>query len=528
MNYPGLFAGPGRVRRHAGWAVAGIVLVGIALLARGQDAGAPPPAPNPTVVIKTAAKTADAPAKPAEVSTPPPEPKLAMPANGPASVYVIPIHGEIDTPQLYILRRALKDALENKVDTVVLDIDTLGGRMDVMLDMMDALSKFPGHTFSFIDDKAMSAGSFIAAATNEIYFKPGSSTIGAAAAVDSSGGDIDSTMRLKLNSYVEAKVRELTAGKRYRADVQRAMMDSDFELKIGDTVIKPKGELLTLTGEEACKTYGNPPERLLGAGLAPDVNSLLTKLYGSTNFNVHEFEPTWSESLAKFINAIAPILMGAGILLIMLEFKTPGFGVPGVAGVALLLIVFAGQYVAGLAGYEPVVLFFLGLVLIALELLVFTGSALCGILGILCFFGAFIWAMTDVWPNQSYGGVSLEALTQPMINVAIALVLAGVGFAILLRFLPKTSFYGSLVNLQSVSRDGPVVAAGGATATGATHLPEPGTRGVAMTDLRPLGEIEIAGARFQARAEHQNVDRGAQVEVVGRKDFALAVKAVAE
>jgi membrane-bound serine protease (ClpP class) len=111
-----------------------------------------------------------------------------------------------------------------------------------------------------------------------------------------------------------------------------------------------------------------------------------------------------------------------------------------------------------------------------------------------------------------------------MMNLVIALMVAGAGFALALRFLPKTSFYGRLVNETSVPRDSVVAAAGGAAATGAIALPEPGARGVAVTDLRPLGEVDIAGARYQARAAHGQINRGEKVEVVGRKDFALAVK----
>ncbi len=444
-------------------------------------------------------------------------------SSAPALVYVVPIQGEISVPQLYILRRALKEAIENHADAVVLDINTLGGEMDVMLDMMDALSKFPGHTYTYVNDEAMSAGSFIATATNDIYFKPGG-VIGAAAAVTSEGTDIDSTMKLKINSFIEAKVRTLTTGKRYRADVQRAMMDADYEFKIGDDVIKPKGELLSLTGKEACATYGSPPEPLLGSGIAPDIGSLLADLYGPGGYVMKQFDLTWSEQLAKWINAVAPILMGAGILLLLLEFKAPGFGLPGIAGICLLILVLAGQYVAGLAGYEPAVLFVLGLVCLVLELFVFTGSIFCGVLGLVCFFASFVWAMTDVWPGESMGGVTAQALAEPVLNLMIALVLAGVGFAIALRFLPKTSFYGRLVNQTSVPRDSVVAASGGATATGAVTLPDPGARGVAVTDLRPLGEIEIAGGRYQARAVHGQIGRGAAVEVVGRKDFALAVK----
>jgi membrane-bound serine protease (ClpP class) len=467
-------------------------------------------------------------------ATPPALPTLsvAAPANTPATaaaktrvaVYVVPINDEIDTPQLYILRRALKSAIENHVDAVVLNMDTPGGSVAVTLDMMDALSKFKGRTFTYVNPNAISGGSYIAEATNEIYFAP-DGVMGAAAVVGSSGEDISETMKSKINSYLNARVRAVAGPNRYRADVQRAMMDINFEFKIGDQVIKPTGELLSLTAKEACQSYGDPPEPLLGAGIEPDINALLTHVYGADGYTIKDFHLTWSEHLAKWLNSVSAILLGAGILLLFIEFKASSFGVLGVIGVSLLLLVFVSSYLAGLAGYEPLVLFILGILLIALELFVFTGTLACGLFGALCFFGSFVWAMTDVWPSEENYGVSPASLAGPLLNVVLGIALALLGVAIVLRFLPKTRLYGNLINQSSVPLPSYAAASGAATATGATTLPEPGTRGIAMTDLRPLGEIEVAGGRYQARAAHGQIDRGATVEIVSRKDFALKVKA---
>ena len=53
------------------------------------------------------------------------------------------------------------------------------------------------------------------------------------------------------------------------------MLDADYELKVGDTVIKPAGELLTLTAAEAIAEYGDPPRPLLGEAIYPDMDALL-------------------------------------------------------------------------------------------------------------------------------------------------------------------------------------------------------------------------------------------------------------
>ena len=110
-----------------------------------------------------------------------PAPGVAAPAPKPV-VYVIPVKDEINSPTLYILRRGLKEAIEQKADAVLLDMNTPGGALDVTFDIMEALEKFPGQKLTFIDREAMSAGAFISAVTDEIYFVP-NGVIGAAAPV---------------------------------------------------------------------------------------------------------------------------------------------------------------------------------------------------------------------------------------------------------------------------------------------------------------------------------------------------------
>ena len=86
---------------------------------------------------------------------------------------------------------------------------------------MDALDKFDGTTITFVDTEAISAGSYIAIATDDIYFAP-KGIMGAAEAVTGTGEDIAEGMQRKINSYLRAKVRMLAESQRYRGDVQRA------------------------------------------------------------------------------------------------------------------------------------------------------------------------------------------------------------------------------------------------------------------------------------------------------------------
>ncbi len=469
-------------------------------------------------------------AEEAAPAAPPPAKPEAVPASDlkthpPAervTVYVLPVRDEIARPILYILRRGLKEAIEHKAGAVVLDMKTPGGALDTTFEIMEDLEKFPGQTITFVDDEAVSAGAFISASTQEIWFAPGG-VIGAAAPVTMTGQDIDETMKLKIVSYLKARLRAISEGKGYRGEVISAMVDKDYELKVGDVVIKPKGELLSLTANEAAKTYGNPPQPLLAAGVAKNLDDLLRQKFGPGGFQVVRLEVTWSERLAQYLNAIAPVLLGLGIVCLFIEFKTPGFGFFGFAGIGLLAVVFLGHYVAGFSGHEPMLVFAVGVILVAVEIFFFPGVAVLALSGIILMLGSLLWAMADIWPNEPihYTG---DVFIQPMVNLGLGVIIALALIAVLARFLPKGWVWDRLVVGAAVG--GAAQIAGAAPEATAALDALIGQRGVAATALRPIGQVEIDGRRFEARVDIGAIDAGAAVVVRGRTDFSLIVEKV--
>lgn len=435
----------------------------------------------------------------------------------PVKVVVIPVRAQIAAPELYILRRGLKEAIEQKVDTVVLDMETPGGALDVTFEMLKALEKFPGKTVTYINSEAISAGALISAGTDEIHFAPGA-VIGAAAPVLATGGEIDETMRGKIVSYLRARVRAISEGKGYRGEVISAMIDMDYELKIDGEIIKPKGELLSLTASEAMKLYGNPPQPLLGAGISENITALLDRLHGAGNYSVVTLEVTWSEKFAQYLTLATPILLGLGLLGLFIEFKTPGFGIFGILGLSFLGLVFFGQYAAGLSGHEPLLFFIIGITLVVIDLIFFPGTFVLALLGITLMLGSLVWAMSDLWPQEPLE-FSSDVFVRPLANVLAGVILAMLMFLGLLKFLPRGGLWGHMV-LDAAVRgepDGYVTPADRAATMA-------GQRGVAVTPLLPSGQVEIAGKRYEARLAVGSADAGAPVVVTRQGEFSLIVE----
>ncbi|QYM79428.1 ATP-dependent Clp protease proteolytic subunit [Horticoccus luteus] len=453
----------------------------------------------------------------AGVAAPPAGEAVPVPAPPPTRVVVIPVREEIAKPQLYIIRRGLKEAIEQKADVVVLDMKTPGGALDVTFAIMEALQKFPGRTITFVNDQALSAGAFISATTDEIWFAP-RGKIGAAAPVNSNGQDIDKTMKQKVVSFLRAEVRSVSEGKGYRGQVVSAMLDEDYELKIGDIVLKPKGELLTLTASEAMKEYGEPPHPLLGAGIADNIDDLLQKKFGARGFTVTRLDVTWSERLSVFLNALSPVLLGLGLLALFIEFKTPGFGIFGVSGITLLAVVFLGHYVAGFSGHEPMLVFAVGLLLLGVEVFFFPGVVVMAVSGLVLMLGSLVWAMTDLWPGEP---VSFsEDLIGPLQNLGLGIAIAvGLGFA-LVRFLPRGLFWDRMILGSAIGAS----AQDGGVAPAMVAAPLTGREGVTVSALRPAGQVEVDGRRFEARVEVGALDANTRIVVTRRTDFGLVVE----
>ena len=432
-------------------------------------------------------------------------------------VLVVPLRGEVAPSLLAFLRRAVKTAESNEASAIIFDMNTYGGRLDAAADIVNALNQTKIPTYTFINTNAGSAGALIAVATQHIYMSP-VSAIGAAAPILPTGEDLPATAKEKTVSYWSALIRGSAMKNGHNPDIAEAFMNKDKEVKIGDRVVHPKGAVLTLNAQEATERINDKP--LLAEGIADSIVDL-TKKAGLKRDTI-TIEPTGFERIALWITALAPLLLLGGILGAYLEFKIPGATLPGIISAICFALFFLGHYLAGLAGWEVVALFTLGIVLVLIEILFFAHTTIVfGVLGVFLMLASLLWTMVDHYPGQNFFPTG-KMLAMPLLNMFIAIVGSSIVIALLARYLPRTSIYRRFALIDS-NPPGPSLA--GAPRQFATALAlTPGMRGTAVTVLRPSGKARFADHVVDVVTEGEFIAPQTQVTVIQTDGMRVIVK----
>ncbi|HJT81621.1 MAG TPA: NfeD family protein [Chthoniobacterales bacterium] len=435
-------------------------------------------------------------------------------------VVVVPLQGEVSQSLVMFLRRAVKAAENANASAIVFDMNTYGGRLDSAEEITNILNRTKIPTYVFINSNAGSAGAVVALASKHIYMAP-VSAIGAAAPVLSTGEDLPVTMREKTISYWSALIRGSAIRNGHNPDVGEAFMNKDKEVKIGDRVVHAKGSLLTLNAQEATEKIGGKP--LLADGIADSVNDLVAKA-GLTG-QIVRLEPAGFERIAFWLTALAPLLLLGGILGAYLEFKVPGFGLPGIASAVCFTLFFLGHYLAGLAGWEVVALFILGVVLVLIEILFFAHSTIVfGVVGVFLMLASILWAMIDRYPGEKFIP-SVDMLLGPLVNLTIAIVAATIGIVLLAKYLPRTSLYRRFALVTS-NPSGPSLGHSAQHFANAVPLAA-GATGIAVSMLRPSGKARFSDQLVDVVTDGEFIPADTPVTVVQTDGMRVVVKSSA-
>ncbi|MBM7716307.1 membrane-bound serine protease (ClpP class) [Bacillus thermophilus] len=406
------------------------------------------------------------------------------------NVYVIPIQNDVEKGLYAFLDRAISEAEENNADMIVFDMNTPGGAVDAARDIGNRIAEIKNiKTVTFVNSWAISAGSYIALHTEEIYMTP-NAVMGAAAVIDQSGN----TAGEKAESMWLAAMEGAAKKSGRDPKIAKAMASGKVDLP----ELKEKGKLLTLEADQAVKVG-------YSEGTVKDIDELLAKT-NMSNAKVHTVETTFAESLARIITnpIVVPILLTIASLGLVLELYSPGFGIPGFMGLSSLLLFFYGHYVAGLAGYESLLLFILGLIFIAAEF--FVAGGILGILGTVAVIGSMLLAGENV--------------IHMAVSIVTALIMAILFMIILVKvFGKRMNIFKRFILTDSTSSEKGYV-------SNVNRLELVGKKGVTITPLRPSGTVLIDDERIDVVAEGNFIENNTGVKVVKVEGSRIVVRPV--
>ncbi|MFN0047941.1 MAG: NfeD family protein, partial [Cytophagales bacterium] len=406
-------------------------------------------------------------------------------------VFVFEIKSEIDPRTSRYTKLALDAATEAKADILVLELNTFGGTVDDADKIRTLLLDYPRPIFVFINKNAASAGALISIACDSIYMANGSS-IGAATVVSGNDG---MPVPEKYQSYMRSLMRSTAESNKRDATIAEAFVDPDIQL---DSTIKKNGKVLTFTTIEALK-YGFCEAKLNSIEEILERNML-------NSAEIIRYKTSTSENIISFF--INPAISGILILIIIggiyFELQTPGIGFPLFAAILAAILYFVPYYLNGLAEYWEIGVFFVGFILLGLEIFVIPGFGVVGIAGIVCLFGSLILIMLN---NKSldFDYVSnrqlFNALWPVLVGFISSFVLIIVGSKALMqsKYFKKISLTGTDIKPMTIVAgvDNSLV----------------GQMGITKTVLKPFGKIAIDGVVYEASSDSSFIDAGVEIKV---------------
>jgi len=452
------------------------------------------------------------------------------------NIHVLTIHDQIDDGLFRSIERRVTAARAGGADLLVFELDTPGGALQAAFDIADFIfDKTELPTVAYVKEKAYSAGALIALACRELVLREGTEIGDCAPIIPTTEGPLE--VGEKVQSPLRAKFRKFAERNGYPVRLSEAMVTRGPEIRrvrlrdgterfvdeeelkrwsaterdriVSDDLVLARNQLLTMHAREAL-------DRGFARALVPDEGALW-RLYLAAGGRITRQETSWSEELVRSLQNWSFILLVAGLLCLYLEFKTPGFGLFGVVGIAALGLFFFSGYLTGLAEHWEILLFVVGLALLAVEIFLIPGFGVAGVAGLLLVLLSLYFASVPRDFSIPDEGIAwqtdwFERVLWRFVGVLAAV--AGLGY-VAAKVLPRAPVLGRMFLPAPFPET-----AGGAPAPGVVA----GARGTALTPLRPAGIAVFGADRVDVLSEGDFVERGATVLVLRREGNRILVQ----
>jgi membrane-bound serine protease (ClpP class) len=410
----------------------------------------------------------------------------AQTSTPPAKVIQINLADIVHPVSAAYVKDGLNHAREIGARAVILRLDTPGGLVDSMREIVEGILSSPVPVITWVGPngaRAASAGFFILLAGDVAVMAPGTNS-GAAHPVTATGQKIEDVMEKKVVSDASAYIRSYTAKRGRNAQLA----------ELGIT------ESRSFTGEEALKN------NLIDAVIS-DVAGIIERYDGKEirrfddrpqtlhlrGAGIETFEMTARQRiLSRVLDPnLALVLALAGLLGLYVEITHPGMVLPGViGGISLILALFAFNMLP--VNWAGAALILLAIVLFVLEATV-TSHGILAIGGIVAMIA---------------GGLMLVEGPIPQLRIRLSTTLAVA--------IPLSLITVILVRLVYLSHRTKSI-------TGEEGMI--GEQGVAKTDIHNDGKVLVHGEYWNAFSDRP-IPAGAHVRVVKVEGLRIEVEQI--
>ena len=383
--------------------------------------------------------------------------------------YRIRLDQDIDPSSQRLVTLGLEKAREAQADYILLDLDTYGGAVNAADSIRSAILRYEKPVVAFVNMQAASAGALISIACDSIYMKTGSS-IGAATVVSQTG----EVMPDKYQSFMRGMMRATAEANGRDPHIAESMTDT--------------ANVLSLTPTEAIAVG-------FCEGICENEYEVAEEVSGGNAFVIKSMDDdmTWLDRLIQLL--LNPLLQSIFMMMIIggifVEIRTPGIGLPLVTAIVGALLYFAPAYIGHLAQSWEILLFVVGLILIAVEIFVLPGFGVCGISGIIAVIAALAFSMVD---NLEFfhwdGSINLRPIIQPLGIVVLSAAAAVFGSVWIVRKLYETRSFDHIALRQEMKADE------GFTGVVSDLEIYVGQGVTVFTDMRPGGKVMTSDSRI--------------------------------
>ena len=425
--------------------------------------------------------------------------------NDPNTVLTVNINGEITAATTNMVNDALNLAEAQQARLIIVTLNTPGGELGAVQNIMNLFDNSNITICCFVYPSgvtAWSGGTYVLMASNIAAMASGT-TIGSCQPVSSTGEPITESKYLNalealMENHAALHSRNETMADLFITENANLGPEAALRLHVIEFIANDINTLLNKIEDFTLVTF---------EGTSGSKTQMLVPNSNAQNYsNTQSFNNITEAKIVEYTPGIQPLLLGIllnplvssllliiGIFLLFIGIKTPGYGAE-IAGSVFLVLALVAFGVVGIS-LGAVVLFTLGIVLIIAELKTHIGilalsGAICMVVASLLLFPSPQWLI--------YSGVTQQ--------IQGTLLIASIAMAALFSFIVYKAAKSRLSKIK----------------TGKEALV--GARGIAVSDLKPKGEVRVVGEFWQAKALDEEIKAGEEVEVVDMEGLFLLVK----